>query len=249
MSGTPRDRMREFWDEKARENATYYISSFRDYDDQDPAEFWAWGEKLTQRLLDESRIPFSWNERVLEIGCGIGRMTVPLARRFAFVTGIDVSGEMVRRASESLRPFPNARASVGSGVDLSEFADGSFDFVFSYLVLQHVPEPDIVHRYLIEIGRVLAPGGWCHVQLNGEPPAPAARSRPMAAALRARVSGSLRALGLRRGTGPRGLDSPAWRGCRVPIADAKRTLIEAGLVLERSSGEGTQYLWLTARRP
>jgi SAM-dependent methyltransferase len=240
--------MREFWDEKARENATYYISSFRAYDDQDTEEFWAWGEKLTQQRLEESGIPFTGRERVLEIGCGIGRMTVPLARRFASVTGIDVSGEMVRRASEVLRPFPHAEARLGNGVDLSGLADGSFDFVFSYLVLQHIPDAAIVHRYLAEIGRVLAPSGWCHVQLNGEPRGGASLPRTAAAALRTFGSRALRVLGGKRERGPRGLESPAWRGCRVPIEEAKLTLARAGLALERSSGEGTQYLWLTARR-
>ena len=155
----PREVMRAFWDEKARENATYYISSYRPYDQQDDAEFWRWGETLTARLLEESGLPFTGGERVLEIGCGIGRMTVPLARRFREVVGLDVSEEMVRRAREVLTAEPNARIELGNGIDLAGLDDASFDFVFSYLVLQHVTDPGIVRGYLREIARVLKPGG------------------------------------------------------------------------------------------
>jgi ubiquinone/menaquinone biosynthesis C-methylase UbiE len=249
MSRNPRETMRTFWDEKARENATYYISSYRPYDAQDDAEFWRWGEILTARLLEESGIPFHGSERVLEIGCGIGRMTLPLARRFREVTGIDVSEEMVLRAEENLRQTPNARSRAGNGTDLSEFPDASFDFVFSYLVLQHVPAPEIVAGYLKEIGRVLAPGGWCHVQVNGESAMATAANVGALDRVRGWAARALAAAGLRPTRGPRGLESPAWRGCRVPLAEARVFLDRAGLEWVRSSGEDTQYLWLTARRP
>jgi SAM-dependent methyltransferase len=245
MTRDPSHVMRDFWDAKARENATYYISAYRPYDAQDEGEFWAWGETLTARLLEESGLELTGRERVLDLGCGIGRMTVPLARRFREVVGADVSAEMVRRARETLAPFPHARAEIVNGTDLSGFAAGSFDFVFSYLVLQHVPEPAIVRGCLLEIGRVLAPGGAFHVQVNGEPE----RGEPLGARLRGAASRALRALAPGEPRGPRGLESPAWRGCRVPLERARAFLAEAGLTLERTRGEGTQYLWLTGRRP
>ncbi len=271
--------MRDFWDEKAKENAMYYISSYRDYDDQDPEEFWRWGETLTERFLSESEIPFAGDERVLEIGCGIGRMTAALARRFREVEGIDVSEEMVRRAREALGGTPNARVSVANGVDLAGFADGSFDFVFSYLVFQHIPDPEITTGYLREIGRVLPGGGWMHVQVNGEGDAPgaggAAEARGAASGsgavsgggggagatqggssrasvgprLRRLAGRAARALGIaRRRRGPSGLDCPAWRGSRLRLADVRRVCAEASLDVVRTRGEGTQYLWVTARK-
>lgn len=239
----PREVMRAFWDEKARENATYYISSYRPYDQQDDAEFWRWGETLTARLLEESGLPFTGGERVLEIGCGIGRMTVPLARRFREVVGLDVSEEMVRRAREVLTAEPNARIELGNGIDLAGLDDASFDFVFSYLVLQHVTDPGIVRGYLREIARVLKPGGAFHLQVNGAPPEradPARRLWSAAARLKRLLAGASR--------GPRGLESPAWRGCRVPLPLAREYCGAAGLALERTRGGGTQYLWLTGHR-
>jgi SAM-dependent methyltransferase len=259
MTQDPGRAMKDFWDEKAKENAMYYISSYRPYDDQDPEEFWRWGEILTERFLGESRIPFTGGERVLEIGCGIGRMTAALARRFREVEGIDVSEEMVRRATEALAETPNVRVSVANGTDLATFGDRSFDFVFSYLVLQHIPDREITKRYLREAGRVLRPGGWMHVQVNGEGDAAPAAARPapegasLPAGLRrftARAARAAKAIlrGGRARPGPSGLDNPAWRGSRVTLAEVTGVCRDAGLEITRTEGEGTQYLWLTARK-
>ncbi|HYM82300.1 MAG TPA: class I SAM-dependent methyltransferase [Candidatus Limnocylindria bacterium] len=252
MSEDPRRTMRDFWDAKARENAMYYISSYRPYDRQDADEFWGWGEKLTERYLAESGIPFTGRERVLEIGCGIGRMTRALAARFAAVVATDVSEEMVRQAREHLSGRPNVEVRIGSGVDLAEFPDASFDFVFSYLVFQHIPDPEVTRRYLREAARVLAPAGWFLFQINGETKDATAHRHGLVAARRwvARGAGALRRAlksGARRG--PTGLDSPAWRGSRLPLAEARATCEAAELEVVRTHGEGTQYLWIAARKP
>jgi SAM-dependent methyltransferase len=236
--------MRGFWDRKARENAMYYISSYRPYDRQDPEEFWRWGETLTERYLAESGIPFTGRERVLEIGCGIGRMTRPLARRFAAVVGLDVSEEMVRQAREHLAGFAGVEIRLGSGDDLAGLDDASFDFVFSYLVLQHVPDADIARRYLREAGRVLKPGGWLHVQVNGEP---LGGGPSLAARMRGAIGRVKAALAPHRG-GPR-TDSPAWRGSRLPLPEARAACAAAGLEVVRTRGENTPVLWITARKP
>ena len=99
--------MKTYWDSKARENATYYVSSYRPYDEQNWEEFWKWGDILAERFLGESDIPFDGSEKVLEIGCGIGRMTRYFARRFKEVHGIDVAPEMISRARKNLNEFEN----------------------------------------------------------------------------------------------------------------------------------------------
>ncbi len=234
--------MRAFWEAKAGENATWYISSYRDYDDQDEDEFWRWGGILTARFLDESGIPFTGRERVLEIGCGIGRMTKALAARFDQVVGLDISEAMVTRARAALADVPNVRLGVGTGVDLSGLEDDTFDFVFSYIVFQHIPDPGITRHYIHEAARVLKPGGWFHFQVNDLPeerPGVVARARALAGRIR-------RALVPARG--PRGLHSPAWRGSRLRLDDALDACREAGFEVVRTRGQGTQYLWITARK-
>jgi hypothetical protein len=54
---------------------------------------------------------------------------------------------------------------------LRPFADASFDLVFSYAVFQHIPERELVLRYVDEARRVLRPGGALVAQFSGAPPA------------------------------------------------------------------------------
>ena len=97
----------------------------------------------------------------LEIGCGIGRLMVPLSSRVRSVVGTDVSPGMIAAAMRRLEGIGNASVHVTTGQDLSEFASASMDLVYSvdafpYLVLcGH----ELVERHLREIRRVLRPGG------------------------------------------------------------------------------------------
>jgi len=97
----------------------------------------------------------------LEIGCGIGRLMVPLCSRLRSVVGTDVSSGMTSAATRRLEGFSNASVHVTTGQDLSEFGSGSMDLVYSvdafpYLVLAgHA----LVEHHFREIRRVLRPGG------------------------------------------------------------------------------------------
>jgi SAM-dependent methyltransferase len=97
----------------------------------------------------------------LEIGCGIGRLMVPLCARVRSVVGTDVSPGMIAAATRRLAGHPNASVQLTSGKDLSAFDSGSLDLVYSvdtfpYLVLAgHA----LVERHVREIQRVLRPGG------------------------------------------------------------------------------------------
>jgi SAM-dependent methyltransferase len=246
------DTMRCFWDAKARENPTYYVSSYRPYDDQDEAEFWAWGEKLAERFLAESLIPFDGTETMLEIGCGVGRMTRCFARRFHRVHGVDVAPEMVSIAKERLGGLDNVTLHVGNGYDLDFLGDGSIDFVFSYITFQHIPETAVTFNYIREAGRVLRRGGHFYFQVNNMPLGLRdrvklrSRLRSIVGRLRNRSGGAAADSTNATPSGPTGLDHPAWRGSRVSVARLERTCRGAGLEILGLRGEGTQYLWVKA---
>jgi SAM-dependent methyltransferase len=101
------------------------------------------------------------NRDALEIGCGIGRLMVPLCSRMRSVVGTDVSSGMISAAKRRLEAFSNASVQLTTGQDLSEFVSGSMDLVYSvdvfpYMVLSgHA----LVERHFREIRRVLRPGG------------------------------------------------------------------------------------------
>ncbi len=94
----------------------------------------------------------------LDFGCGVGRLTAALSKHFTTVTGVDISQPMLDRARTLLADQPACTFIRNDRADLSAFADGSFDLVYSSLVLQHMP-PDLAAGYLLEFVRVVRPGG------------------------------------------------------------------------------------------
>ena len=146
------EAMREHWRTFAREDPRFYIASNRQ--EWSDADFYADGAGLAASVL-EWAAPLG-DERMLELGCGAGRMLVHLAKGFERADGVDIAPEMIAAAADA--PLPdNVHLAVNSGLDLGDFADGSFDFVFSLMVFQHIPDPEVVAVYLSEIGRVLRP--------------------------------------------------------------------------------------------
>lgn len=166
--------MRADWDRRAREDAHYYVAFGRR--SQSPEEFFASARDALDAIRFElRRIPPSVDPgtlAALEIGCGPGRLLVPLSRVFGRVAGVDVSPEMVALARQNLSGVPTARVEVTSGADLAAFDDETFDFCYSYAVFQHIPDPSVVFQYLREARRVLKPGGLLKCQLNGLPDDP-----------------------------------------------------------------------------
>ncbi len=162
------DRMRQEWNERAREDPHYYVAFGRR--EQDDAEFFATAADVVRGLRGEiKRLPPARRLKALEIGCGPARIMRPLSADFAEIHGIDVSDEMIRLAAEKLRDVPRAHVHHARQSDLSLFADDSFDFVYSYAVFQHIPSREVVLGYLAEARRVLKPGGILRCQINGLP--------------------------------------------------------------------------------
>ena len=77
--------------------------------------------------------------RVLDHGCGVGRLTFALARQFANVVALDVSPSMISEARANAERFDIRNVTFGISDDRLSNACGRFDFVNSHMVLQHVP--------------------------------------------------------------------------------------------------------------
>ena len=102
------------------------------------------------------RLHLSPIDRVLDLGCGPGFLSVALGRRCGQLVGVDIDPEFARQADERFREAGlDAGVVCASGTDLP-FPDGSFDVVVLRFVLQHVPDPAAI---LSETRRVLGPGG------------------------------------------------------------------------------------------
>ncbi len=165
MSETTDDRLahqQEVWEGWAQADPLWAILS-------DPArrgrrwdvdEFFATGKPDVDHALaqaGEHALP-ARRDRALDFGCGVGRLTQALGAEFGHVDGVDISDTMIELARRYNKLGERCDYHVNLASDLSLFEDRTMDFVFSTIVLQHVP-PEHAATYITEFVRLLAPGG------------------------------------------------------------------------------------------
>lgn len=97
-------------------------------------------------------------DRVLELGCGVGRIGRELAPLVAHWEGADISSNMLKVARERLGGFANVGLTELSRSDLKPIADASVDKAYSIAVFIHMDKEDF-YLYLEDLARVLKPGG------------------------------------------------------------------------------------------
>jgi len=164
------ERMRADWDVRARTEGTYFIATASEpWTDE---SFFASGEETASHYIRSDMTNICRGRdpremRVLEIGCGAGRITKALARIFGEVHAVDISPEMVRLANHHLRETANVQLYVNSGADLKVLPNLPFHFAFSFIVFQHIPDKGIIENYIREVHRVLAPGALFKLQVEG----------------------------------------------------------------------------------
>jgi SAM-dependent methyltransferase len=211
------EKMQRDWDARARENARYYVATGKqDWTDE---EFFASGERTVQEeiLTDMTNICQGkppGEMRVLEIGCGAGRVTRALAGVFGEVHAVDVSGEMVERARQALAGRPNAFVYHNNGKDLSVLPqDLTFDFAFSGIVFQHIPSREVIESYVREVHARLRPGALFKFQVQGD--------------------NSLQTSA-----------DDTWLGVPFSDQQAMEMALRSGFDLRYRHGAGEQYFWL-----
>jgi SAM-dependent methyltransferase len=141
----------------------------------DVRDFVMVGENTVAWLISEGLQPA---DRVLEIGCGIGRMAIPLMRHLdqrGSYAGLEVNADKVRycietvgsaapnfefRHADVFNKYYNPGGSTRGEDYTFPYGDNSFDFVFLVSVFTHML-PEGMQRYLSEISRVMASGATC----------------------------------------------------------------------------------------
>jgi ubiquinone/menaquinone biosynthesis C-methylase UbiE len=101
--------------------------------------------------------------RVLEIGCGTGNVTVRAKRAHPGMdlTGLDPDPLALARAQRKAGGLTGIRFERGFAQELP-YSDGEFDRVLSSMMLHHLDE-DVKAAALVEVHRVLRPGGRLHI--------------------------------------------------------------------------------------
>lgn len=158
----------EQWGKQDPYFGVYSESRFsKDQIDNHREEFFATGTKMVDVLLDRAKRYFGPlpTGRVLEFGSGVGRMTVPLARHFGSVVGLDISPHMIAEAIENCKKFDISNASFVISDDELSKATGMFDLVLSYIVLQHI-EPERGLKIIDRLLSRVSPGGIAVVQAS-----------------------------------------------------------------------------------
>ena len=126
------------------------------------AAFWASGERqvaATASQIEEMSGRVFAPGRVLDFGCGVGRLTIPLAQRATEVVAVDISPSMIKhaRGHAAAVGLSNVHFAL-SDATLSQ-VEGSFDFVHSFIVFQHIP-PSLGYNLFIRLLGKLAPEGF-----------------------------------------------------------------------------------------
>ena len=242
------DLMRKDWDERARKDAFHYIASWRK--DWTPESFFLSGDDDYARLVAPVFDRWRWEPQgksMLELGCGAGRMTRSFAQRFSRVYAFDISAEMLGHAKALFPESSNVDWIQGNGVDLSGLRDETVDFAFSYIVLQHMPEPEFAIRYIREMLRVLKPGGMFLFQFNSVPKmtmnwkgrlAWRIVDFPWALGFRQTSRGVASLLGL-----PPDIAGKSWRGASLDVKVVRKTIKGADATVKEMTGEDTPMAW------
>jgi 2-polyprenyl-3-methyl-5-hydroxy-6-metoxy-1,4-benzoquinol methylase len=130
-----------------------------------PEEFFATGQEEIGRVLQRIREAgvAVHQGTALDFGCGLGRLSQALAEHFQRVDGVDVSASMIRQARQYNRHTDKVEYHLNVKTDLSLFPKNRFDFIYSSIVLQHIP-PRHQLLYVAEFMELLKIGGVAYFQ-------------------------------------------------------------------------------------
>lgn len=156
------------WNAFSRSDPSYYIlTTLEGRADYSHEEFFASGEEFTRGTLARvDHILPSWR-KALEIGCGIGRLTLPHARVFDAVVAVDVAREMLSGLSMEAEAqgignvIPVHAAHVAQHIEQE-----SIDYAYSFLAFQHIAAPETIERYVELVARALVQGGVAQFQFD-----------------------------------------------------------------------------------
>ena len=137
-------------------------------------DFAAHGATIYRAIDDASPRPLSEYQRILDFGCGCGRLARLLQGHPGAVAGCDIDGRLVDWVNDNLTFMDAARTQPNAPLP---FEDGTFDAVISISVFTHLNE-ESQRFYLGELSRVARSGAYLFLTTHGERALERAQSEP-----------------------------------------------------------------------
>lgn len=223
-----------YWEQFARDDPERYIrtrSLFARWGTRGN-DFFASGERDVDMIMDHVGPYLRRMEVAFEVGCGVGRLAIPMSRHFESVVAVDISPTMLAILRSNCERF-GVQNVYGHGVSTGFLASRGADLVYSYLVFQHIEAWDTVLDYIRAIADIISRRGVALLQFD-------TRRSSLLRRTRDRV--------------PDPLLPPHWRkGIRRLPRDSsvvRQELIEAGFtVLQEYQQSSPHHIFLLRKDP
>jgi 2-polyprenyl-3-methyl-5-hydroxy-6-metoxy-1,4-benzoquinol methylase len=160
------DKIEKKWEYFAKTNPYFAVSTYEKFKSENLdkvalKDFFESGEEYVKRIWRDIENNFQTEfkpRKAIDFGCGVGRITLPIAKRCEMVTGIDISENMLKEARQNSAKFSISNVDFVKGDnDLTEVT-GKFDFIHSFIVFQHI-KPKIGGAIFKKFVKMLSNGG------------------------------------------------------------------------------------------
>ncbi|MDO8425184.1 MAG: class I SAM-dependent methyltransferase [bacterium] len=141
------------WDKFAKEDPMFYITTRRKKRWREEDAFWQSGEVTAQFIWDLVAPHITSYELAIELGCGIGRLAVPMAKKFNRLKVVDISPHMLQKLRERCESFGVGNLSCCLPTD--PWWEEPADFIYSALMFQHLERFEEIEEYVQRIAQCL----------------------------------------------------------------------------------------------
>jgi cyclopropane fatty-acyl-phospholipid synthase-like methyltransferase len=152
------------WNVFAKQNPYWYIDTNFNGDQK---KFWQNGQEQADFIFETVGRYLQQTHTVSEIGCGLGRVLIPLSHRFSKAQGIDISDEMLKLLNSQSSKFNTSN--ITSFLPQMDWGQSRSDLVFSILTFQHINKWSKITNYINQTSKNLNYKGIAYFQFDTRP--------------------------------------------------------------------------------
>ncbi|HLR76018.1 MAG TPA: class I SAM-dependent methyltransferase [Balneolaceae bacterium] len=143
------------WETFANKNAKGYVdTSVKDLDEEERAKiFFESGQKFTKKRIAKVADLLPDKEHALEIGAGVGRLTIPHAQIFEEVIAVDISPTMIEKMTKNAGQV--GLKNIHPFLPEEPWDEEAISYAYSYFVFQHIADFTVIENYIQRIAGCL----------------------------------------------------------------------------------------------